>query len=63
MRNFVFVVDGEAAANLSYPQEIIDKGMLDRPIAILSSNPIIIETSEPILEGSVWNGTDFTPPV
>ena len=62
MRNFVFVVDGEVVANHSFPQEAIDKGILDKQIAILASNPVIVETTQPITEGSTYNGLNFLEP-
>ena len=62
MRNFVFVVDGEVAANYSFPQHVIDSGVLDKQIAILASNPTIIETTQEIVEGSTYNGSRFLDP-
>ena len=62
MRNFVFIVDGEVVANHSFPQEVINKGILDKQIAILSSNPVIVETPEQVVEGSTYDGSTFIPP-
>jgi hypothetical protein len=57
MKNFVFIVDGEVAANHSFPDDFFSK-----TIAILSSNPTVVETNEPITPGYLWDGTNFTPP-
>ena len=63
--NFVFVVDGEVAANFKFPAmgEGVEmpSGMAEL-MAIFSSNPTIVETVDPVDKGSTWDGATFTPP-
>lgn len=67
MSHFIFVVDGEAAWEMPVPIVRDEEGNLlpaiERLIAILSSDPKIVVSDEPVTEGSIWNGTSFTPPV
>jgi hypothetical protein len=67
MKNFVVVVDGEAVTSFAIPDSLEETAPLyeyfEKMIAALSSNPIIIQSDEKILEGSTWDGTSFTPPV
>lgn len=65
--NFIFIIDGEVALsmplriNSDMPESV--KNVQEKFLAILQSNPTIIESSEPIVEGSTWDGTSFTSPV
>jgi hypothetical protein len=55
---FAVIVDGEVAANATYP----DIPLFEKAVAIARSNPIFVEVPEPIVEGSTWDGSTFTPP-
>ena len=57
--NFVLIVDNEVAINYKLPVILATEKM----IAVLKSNPIILETLEEIEEGSTWDGQNFIPPV
>ena len=67
MKHFIFVVNGEVAGELPVPRFKNSDGELhpsvEKLIAILSSDPKIVVSEEPVLEGSTWDGTSFTPPV
>jgi len=67
MSHFILVVDGEVAGELPVPRlKNADGNLLpavEKLVAILSSNPQIILSEEPVQEGSLWNGTSFTSPV
>lgn len=66
-KNFVFIVDGEVAFNMRInitedtPESIRDRQ--EKFLAVMQSNPTIMETEEAITEGSTWDGNSFTPPV
>jgi hypothetical protein len=57
--HFAIVVDGEVAINVTYPD---DMPHFEKHIAICRSGPTFIEVPEPIVEGSTWDGSTFTPP-
>lgn len=65
--NLVFIVDGEVAFNMHINiTEDTPKSIRDRQekfLAVMQSNPIIMETEEAVIEGSTWDGNSFTPPV
>jgi len=63
MTHFILVVDGEVAGELPVPKFEFQSDAIDKLIAILSSDPKIIVSDEPVLEGSTWDGQDFTSPV
>lgn len=67
MNHFIFVVDGEVAGEMPMPKIFDADGnmhpALEKLVAILRSNPQIIESEVPIEEGSLWDGNSFTPPV
>lgn len=66
MKHFIMVVDGEVAGTLPIPNMLIDGEVhpaVEKLIAILSSDPKIVVSEEPIQEGSTWDGSSFTPPV
>jgi hypothetical protein len=60
MAHFIFVVDGEVAGELPVPN--IQSEVIDKLIAILSSDPKIVVSDVPVAEGSLWNGTAFVNP-
>jgi len=60
MSHFIFVVDGEVAGELPVPN--IQSEVIDKLIAILSSDPKIVVSDVPVAEGSLWNGTAFVNP-
>jgi hypothetical protein len=67
MSIFAFIVDGEVAKIGRFP-ETVDGGELpeelQKTIAILRSNPIIIEIVDQLVEeGFLWDGQDFVPVV
>ena len=67
MSKFAFIVDGEVARIAGIP-ETIDGGELpqelQKTVAILRSNPTIIEiVDELVEEGFLWDGQNFAPPV
>lgn len=65
--NLVFIVDGEVAFNMHINiTEDTPKSIRDRQekfLAVMQSNPTIMETEEAVIEGSTWDGNSFTPPV
>jgi hypothetical protein len=63
MKHFILVVDGEVAGELPVPRVDFQSDSIDKLIAILSSDPKVILSDEPVLEGSTWDGQEFTPPV
>jgi hypothetical protein len=63
MTHFILVVDGEVAGELPMPKVNFQSDAIDKFVAILSSDPKIILSEQPILEGSTWDGQEFTPPV
>lgn len=67
MKHFIMVVDGEVAGTMPVPMLKDENGELlpaiEKLVAILSSDPKIILSEEPIQEGSTWDGNSFTPPV
>jgi hypothetical protein len=60
MAHFIFVVDGEVAGELPVPN--IQSEVVDKLIAILSSDPKIVVSDVPVAEGSLWTGTAFVNP-
>ena len=62
MKHFILVVDGEVAGELPIPKINFQSNAIDKLVAILSSDPKIILSDEPILEGSMWDGQEFIPP-
>ena len=67
MSIFAFIVDGEVAKIGRFP-ETVDGGELpeelQKTIAILRSNPTIIEIVDQLVEeGFLWDGQNFTPVV
>jgi len=67
MSKFAFIVDGEVAKLGAFP-ETVDGGELpeelQKTIAILRSNPIIIEIVDQLVEeGFLWDGQNFAAPV
>lgn len=66
MKHFIMVVDGEVAGTLPVTDLKIDgvtHPAVEKLIAILSSDPKIVPSDEPVAEGSTWDGNSFTPPV
>lgn len=67
MSTFAFIVDGEVAKIGNMPETIDGKELpqdLQKTIAILRSNPTIIEIVDQFVEeGFIWDGQNFTPPV
>jgi hypothetical protein len=63
MTHFILVVDGEVAGELPMPKVNFQSDAIDKLVAILSSDPKIILSEEPVLEGSTWDGQNFSPPV
>lgn len=67
MSHFIFVVDGEVAGEFPVPNLTDSNGnfypAIEKLIAILSSDPKIVVSDDPIAEGSTWDGQSFTPPV
>ena len=63
MTHFILVVDGEVAGELPIPKLDFQSDAIDKLVAILSSNPNIVLSSEPVLEGYIWDGQNFNPPV
>lgn len=65
--NLVFIVDGEVAFNMHINiTEDTPKSIRDRQekfLAVMQSNPTIMETEDAVIEGSTWDGNSFTPPV
>ncbi len=63
--NFVLIVEGEVADNFSFP--VFPDGSIppaiEKLIAVLKSNPVVIETLDPVEPGSTWDGSSFIPPV
>ena len=67
MSRFAFIVDGEVA-KIGLFGETMDGGELplglQKTIAILRSNPTIVEIVDQFVEeGFIWDGQNFTPPV
>jgi len=67
MSKFAFIVDGEVA-KIGLFAETMDGGELplglQQTIAILRSNPTIVEIIDQFVEeGFIWDGQNFTPPV
>ena len=67
MSTFAFIVGGEVAKIGKFP-ETMDGGELpqdlQKTIAIMRSNPTIVEIiGEVVEEGFLWDGQNFTPPV
>jgi hypothetical protein len=67
MSKFAFIIDGEVAKIGAFP-ETADGGELpqglQKTIAILRSNPTIIEIVDQLVEeGFLWDGQNFTSPV
>jgi len=63
--NFVFIVEGEVAANFKFPTFAEGVEMpppMQELMAIFQSNPTIVETVDPVEKGSTWDGTSFNPP-
>ena len=67
MNHFIFVVDGEVAGEFPLPKITNGDGdlhpALEKLVAILRSNPQIVESEMPIEEGYMWDGEKFIPPV
>lgn len=67
MSHFIFVVAGEVAGEFPMPKFKDGEGnthpAIEKLTAILSSDPKIVVSEEPVAEGSTWDGTSFTPPV
>jgi hypothetical protein len=67
MSKFAFIVDGEVAKLGAFPETVDGNeltGDLAKTVAILRSNPIIVEIVDQLVEeGFLWDGQDFTPPV
>jgi hypothetical protein len=63
MTHFILVVDGEVAGQFPVPKVNFQSDAIDKLVAILSSDPKIVLSEEPVLEGSTWDGQEFTPPV
>ena len=67
MSKFAFIVDGEVAKIGTFPETVDDGELpeeLQKTIAILRSNPKIVEVvGEVVEEGFLWDGQNFTPPV
>ncbi len=59
MSHFIFVVDGEVAGELPVPK--IQSDVIEKLIAILSSDPKIVVSETPVPEGYKYNGTTFSP--
>ena len=55
---FTLIVDNEVAGNLKVP----NIPGTEKMIAIFQSDPTIVENSEEIPEGYIWDGTSFNPP-
>lgn len=67
MNHYIFVIDGEVVGELPLFR-IPDKDgnihpAIEKLEAILSSDPKIVVSDEPVEEGSTWDGNSFTPPV
>ena len=67
MSTFAFIVDGEVA-KISRIPETADGGELpeelQKTIAILRSNPTIVEIIDEVVEeGFLWDGQNFNSPV
>ena len=67
MSIFAFIVDGEVARIGRFP-ETVDGGELpedlQKTIAILRSNPTIVEVVDEVVEeGFLWDGQNFNSPV
>lgn len=56
--NFVAIIDGEVAGNLTFPAEFKN---IEKIIAIYTSEPKFVRTETPIPEGSTYDGNTFTP--
>jgi len=67
MPHYIFVIDGEVAGEMPLKEIRDQEGNIlpgvEKLMAILSSDPKIIVSEEPVEEGSTWDGTSFTPPV
>lgn len=67
MKYFVTIVDNEVVGNMQVEEENdnvdVNIEMMNRYIAIYSSDPRVIPYSEKVTLGSTWDGTTFTPPV
>ena len=67
MSHFIFVVDGEVAGEFPVRYARDEQGNLfpaiEKLIAILSSDPKILVSDEPVHQGYLWDGHSFTPPV
>jgi hypothetical protein len=67
MKNFVVIIDNEAAVNVAIPEPTDltnpTHAYFEKVIAALSSNPIIVQSDIKVQEGSTWDGQGFTPPV
>lgn len=66
MNHFIFVVDGEVAGEFPVPKIVSPTGetfaAIEKLIAILSSDPKIVVSDEPVQEGWTWDGASFSPP-
>jgi hypothetical protein len=62
MKYYIFVVDGEVASNLRVPEISVKSESFDKYRAIMESNPTIVPANEPVEEGYLWDGTNFTAP-
>jgi hypothetical protein len=62
MKHYIFVIDGEVVGRV--PPVVFPEGseIQEKYEAIMESDPKIIPSDEDILEGYLWDGTNFTPP-
>jgi hypothetical protein len=62
MKHYVFVVDGEVAGSFAMPELPEEPEQTLKYRAILESNPTVVPHDGYVTEGSIWDGTNFTPP-
>ena len=60
MQRFILVVDGEVAGELPVPN--VQSDVIEKLIAILSSDPKIVVSDNPIPQGWTWDGEVFHKP-
>lgn len=63
MQRFILVVDGEVAGELPLTPILAEDGNLhpaiEKLVAILSSDPTIVVSDNPIPQGWTWDGETF----
>jgi hypothetical protein len=62
MKHYIFVIDGEVAGQMPMPDLPFESESYNKFCAIMESNPTVVPHDGSVVEGSTWDGTNFTPP-